>query len=89
MSREREAFYGKGSSVSKVSEGRDEKEQKDYLDVAGLTAAQDNFTLHGIWPSASGWTREPGEIVTMGDLPRFHDVLREMIAESEKRSAAT
>lgn len=59
---------------------RDEKEQKDYLDVTGLTAAQDNFTLHGNWPSVTGWAREPGEIVTMADLPRFHDVLRQMIA---------
>jgi predicted dehydrogenase len=74
--------------AARVSEVRDEKEQKDYLDVSGLTTTQDNFTLHGIWPSASGWTREPGEIVTMGDLPRFHDVLREMMAESGKPAAS-
>jgi len=74
--------------TERVSQVRDEKEQKDYLDVKGLTAAQDNFTLHGIWPSAGGWTHLPGEIVTMADLPRFHDVLREMIAEAENRSSA-
>lgn len=61
-----------------VAPERDEKEQQDYLVVRGLQAAQDNFTLRGIWPSSSGWKREKGDIVTGADLPRFHDVVRSM-----------
>ncbi len=63
-----------------VSHARDEKEQKDYLEVAGLTALQDQFALHGTWPSETGWTREPTAVVTPGDLARFHDIVRAMAA---------
>jgi predicted dehydrogenase len=59
-----------------ISGVRDEKEQKDYLNVAGLAAAQENFVLRGQWPSGQGWERTPAEIVTLADLPRFHDVVR-------------
>lgn len=61
-----------------IAAERDEKEQKDYLNVRGLQAAQDNFTLRGIWPSSTGWHREPGDVVTRADLPRFHEVVRSM-----------
>jgi hypothetical protein len=61
-----------------VSGMRDEKEQKDYLNVAGMTAAHENFLVRGAWPGANGWGREPGEVVTPADLPRFHDVVRAM-----------
>ncbi len=61
-----------------VTGARDEKEQKDYLHVNGMAAAQENFLARGVWPSASGWGREPGEVVTPADLPRFHDVVRAM-----------
>lgn len=64
--------------ASMVSGVRDEKEQKDYLQVNGLAAAQENFLVRGVWPSASGWGREPAEVVTLADLPRFHDVVRAM-----------
>lgn len=64
----------------RVTQVRDEKEQKDYLDVSGIQAAQDDFTLRGIWPSANGWSRTPGELVTPADLARFHDVIRAMVA---------
>ncbi|HYP17084.1 MAG TPA: Gfo/Idh/MocA family oxidoreductase [Opitutus sp.] len=66
---------------NRIAEVRDEKEQKDYLDVAGLTAAQESFVFRGTWPSASGWTREPGTVVTLGDLARFHDVVRGMCGD--------
>jgi len=56
----------------------DAKEQKDYVNVAGMPAAQENFLLRGIWPSTSGWTREPGAVVTPADLPRFRDTVRAM-----------
>lgn len=57
---------------------RDEKEQKDYLSITSIQAIQDNFILRGAWPGAQGWGRTPGDVVTLGDLPRFHDTLRAM-----------
>lgn len=59
-----------------VSGIRDEKEQKDYLQVNGMPAVQEAFLARGEWPSASGWGRGPAEVVTPADLPRFHDVVR-------------
>ena len=64
--------------ASLVSTVRDEKEQKDYLQVAGLVAAQETFLVRGIWPGASGWNRRPGEVATPADLPRFHQIVRAM-----------
>jgi predicted dehydrogenase len=55
---------------------RDEKEQKDYLQVSGMAAVQENFLGRGVWPSSAGWGRGPAEVVTPADLPRFHDVVR-------------
>jgi predicted dehydrogenase len=63
-----------------VSTVRDEKEQKDYLHVAGMVATQENFLVRGIWPGATGWERPAGEVVTAADLPRFHDTVRAMAA---------
>jgi hypothetical protein len=57
---------------------RDEKEQKDYLHVAGMNAACEAFLERGVWPGATGWGRERGEVATPADLPRFHDVIRAM-----------
>ena len=57
---------------------RDEKEQKDYFQVASMATAHENFLGRGVWPSACGWGRAPGEVVTPVDLPRFHDVVRTM-----------
>jgi predicted dehydrogenase len=65
--------------TERVTGVRDEIEQKDYLDVTGLTAAQENFTLRGLWPGANGWNREASELVTLADLPRFHPTIRKMI----------
>ena len=64
-----------------VSGVREEKEQKDYLHVPGMAAAHENFLVRGAWPSASGWGREPGEVVTPADLARFHDTVRAMAAK--------
>jgi len=63
-----------------VSKERDEKEQKDYLSVAGMGKIVDNFLGRGIWPGYAGWRRDTGEVVTPADLPRFHDVVRAMAA---------
>ena len=63
-----------------VTAVRDAKEQKDYFNVAGMPAAQENFLLRGVWPSSSGWTREPGTVATPADLPRFRDTVRAMAA---------
>jgi predicted dehydrogenase len=57
---------------------RDEKEQKDYLQVQDMPAVQDNFLARGVWPSSVGWGRGPVEVVTPADLPRLHEVVRGM-----------
>jgi predicted dehydrogenase len=59
---------------------RDEKEQKEYLSVAGMAKVVDNFLGRGIWPGYAGWRRDNGEVVTPADLARFHDVVRAMAA---------
>ncbi len=63
-----------------VTAMRDEKEQKDYLHVASMPAAHENFLMRGVWPSATGWGRAPGEVATLADLPRFRDIVRAMAA---------
>jgi predicted dehydrogenase len=57
---------------------RDDKDQQDYLQVAGLPATMDQFLSRGLWPGANGWDRAGGEVVTTGDLPRLDAVLRAM-----------
>jgi predicted dehydrogenase len=61
-----------------VSLTRDEKEQKDYLTVNGLSKVVDNFLSRGIWPGYAGWRRDNGEVVTRADLPRFLPTVRAM-----------
>jgi predicted dehydrogenase len=57
---------------------RDEKEQKDYLHVPDMLAAHENFLSRGVWPSASGWRNERGDVTSLSDLARFHEVVRAM-----------
>lgn len=64
--------------AAQISGVREEKEQKDYLHVADMAAAHENFLTRGVWPSATGWGREPGDVATPGDLARFHSVVRAM-----------
>jgi predicted dehydrogenase len=64
-----------------VTGQRDEKEQKDYLNVAGMNSAIDNFLTAGAWPGANGWGREPSEVTTLADLPRFEATVRAMAAK--------
>jgi predicted dehydrogenase len=64
--------------AEQVSRVRDEKEQKDYLHIVALAAAQENFLVRGVWPSAGGWGRQPGDVVTPADLPRLAEVVRAM-----------
>lgn len=59
---------------------RDEKEQKDYFNVAGMPRAVDAFLQHGTWPGPNGWNRATGAVATPADLPRFHDTIRAMLA---------
>lgn len=61
-----------------ITSVRDEKEQKDYLNVASMPAAQENFLARGEWPGAHGWQRAPGDAVTPGDITRFHEIVRAM-----------
>ena len=56
------------------------KEQKDYLDVAGIHAAQEAFLVRGLWPGANGWQRTTGDVTTPADLPRFRAVIDAMAA---------
>ncbi len=56
---------------------RDEKDQKDYLNVAGLGAAVEQFLGRGLWPGAQGWGGT-GEVVTAADLPRLSQVVDAM-----------
>lgn len=63
---------------AQISGVRDEKEQKDYLSVAGMQTAHENFLRRGLWPGANGWGRPTGEVVTPADLPRLRDVVRAM-----------
>lgn len=59
-----------------VSGERDEKEQKDYIAVAGMNSAFDSFLAHGHWPGANGWGHPGGEATTPADLPRFEATVR-------------
>ncbi len=64
--------------TSLVTATRDEKEQKNYLHVASMTAAHENFLTRGEWPGPNGWGRPTGEVATPADLPRFRDLVRTM-----------
>ena len=61
-----------------ISPVREEKEQKEYLHVAGMAAASENFLERGVWPGENGWGRARADVVTPADLPRFHEVVRAM-----------
>jgi predicted dehydrogenase len=64
-----------------VARVRNEQEQKDYFSVSGMSATQEAFLTHGLWPGAHGWERaDPPAVVTMADLPRFHATVRAMAA---------
>lgn len=61
-----------------ISSVRDEKEQKDYLQVAGMVAVHENFLVRGIWPGSAGWGHNASEVVTPADLPRFQATVQAM-----------
>lgn len=63
--------------AARVTGVREEKEQKDYLNVAGLTTAVEQFLVRGAWPGTD-WGRPPGDVVTSADLPRLVEVVRGM-----------
>jgi predicted dehydrogenase len=67
--------------ADQVSGVRDEKEQKNYLHVASMLAAHENFLVHGVWPSASGWGRAAPDVVTPADLPQLPAVIRAMAGQ--------
>ncbi len=69
-----------------VSRVRDEKEQKEYLSVAGMAKVVDCFLSRGVWPSYGGWRRDNGEVVTPADLGRFQPTVRAM-AEAARAQA--
>jgi predicted dehydrogenase len=77
------AYISSGSIAAippeQVSGLRDDKDQKDYLQVANMPAVHDNFLGRGIWPSAAGWGHKPGEVVTPAELPRLDATIRAMI----------
>jgi predicted dehydrogenase len=57
---------------------REEKEQKDYINVAGMNTALDAFLANGTWPSSNGWGHPGGTVTTPADLPRFEATVRAM-----------
>jgi predicted dehydrogenase len=63
-----------------VSHSREEKEQLDYLTVAGLAKIVGDFLSRGIWPGYAGWRRDNGEVVTPADLGRFRGTVLAMAA---------
>jgi predicted dehydrogenase len=56
---------------------REEKEQKDYISVAGLGITVEQFLSRGLWPD-SEWGGSTGEVTTPADLPRLPEVIRSM-----------
>lgn len=70
--------------AGRVTAIRDEKEQKEYLAIAGLASAMERFIARGEWPSASGWPHPPGDVVTPADLPRLYETVRAMAAAQPK-----
>jgi len=66
--------------ADRLTDLRDEKEQKDYINVAGMSGAIERFLRQGEWPGPNGWNRSTGEKVTPADLARFHQTVDAMFA---------
>lgn len=66
--------------ASLVTGVRDEKEQKDYLNVTGMNAACDRFLALGVWPGANGWNHPGSVLTTPADLSCFEATIRAMVA---------
>jgi hypothetical protein len=71
--------------VAKIAAVRDEKEQQDYLSVAELTAAQENFLARGVWPG-SILGRPTVDVATMADLPKLREVVQAMAGGGQSRN---
>ena len=67
-----------------VGRVRDDKDQKDYLQVEGMLTAHENFLGRGVWPSSTGWGRGPAEVVTPADLPRLPTIIGAMASAGKK-----
>ena len=65
-----------------VSRSRDEKEQKEYLSVAGMAKVVERFLCRGVWPGYEGWRRDNGEVLDPSDLDRFQPTVRAMAEEA-------
>jgi hypothetical protein len=65
-----------------VSRSRDEKEQKEYLSVAGMAKVVERFLCRGVWPGYEGWRRDNGEVLAPSDLDRFQPTVRAMAEEA-------
>lgn len=66
--------------ADRVASHWNEREQKDYLEIAGLTAAQDTFLAEGHWPSDLGAPAGPPPLATPRDLSRFQATIEAMLA---------
>ena len=65
--------------TERITHIRDEKEQKDYINIAGMTGIIERFLQQGEWPGSNGWNRETGSTVKPDDLARFHATVRNML----------
>ncbi len=64
-----------------------ETHEDGFLSVAGLKQAMDEFAAHGVMPSAQGipWAIAGGH-ASPGDLPRLHQLVRQMVDQHQTTS---
>ena len=68
--------YSRGGGVALLHAARTGS-TLPIVDIAGMVRAQENFLQRGTWPSTE-WSRPAGQVVTSGDLARFHEVVHRM-----------
>lgn len=65
------------------------KDGHDYLSVAGLSTALEEFAIHGHWPgTARGWRESTPPLVHASDLSRIHDTITKISAASHVQEPA-
>jgi predicted dehydrogenase len=70
-----------------ISGIRDEKEQKDYLNVNGMVPTIEQFLSKRIWPSSAGWNRSPSENIPLTELNQLDRIVRAMASATHETKA--